>query len=126
MTPTLAVTETCRPPTWNGSWKEAPILRATASSLERAFDVFEQDGELVAAESREHVAFADAAREPLHDFTQQHVAGLVAERLVHHFEPVEIQHQAAPSSCRGATRASSLGRVGRRGTADSVCRVSES
>ena len=61
--------------------------------LERTFDVLEQDGELVAAEPSDQVAFANAAREPLHDGPQQHVAGLVAERLVHDLEPVEIEQQ---------------------------------
>ena len=91
--PTLAVTETCRPPTWNGSWKAADDAARHRLDLERTFDVLEQHGELVAAESSEQVAFANAACEPLHDRAQQHVAGLVAERLVHDLEPVEIEQQ---------------------------------
>ena len=69
------------------------MLLATVSASRRAFDVLEQHGELVAAEPGDQVALANAAREALHDRSQQHVAGLVTERLVHGLESIEIEQQ---------------------------------
>ena len=74
--------------------------------LERAAHVLEQHRELVAAEARDDVALANAAFESLHDGAQQLVAELVAERIVHHLESVEVQEQQAhllltPNRARG-------------------------
>ena len=58
-------------------------------------DVGEQQHEFVAAESRHHVAAANAVLEPLGDAAQQLVAHIVAERVVNDFHAVQIQKQNA-------------------------------
>ena len=72
-------------------------------------DLLQNDDEFVAAEPRHDVARAQGAAQPAGDFHQQHVAGVVAQRIVDHLEPVEIDEQhresplmaAAPSRSRG-------------------------
>ena len=53
----------------------------------------QQDGELVAAQPRQHVALAQAPFEAARDGDQQLVADQVAEAVVDHLEPVEIEVQ---------------------------------
>ena len=52
--------------------------------------VRQQDGELVAAEAGEHVAGRERGGCPQGDLLQQHVAHLVAERVVDVLEAVEV------------------------------------
>ena len=58
----------------------------------------ENDDEFVAAEPRHDVAGTQGAAQPVGDFHQQHVAGIVAQRIVDDLEPVEIdeQHRKLP------------------------------
>ena len=64
-----------------------------------------QDPELVAAEARDRVAVAQAADEALGDELQQHVAVLVAERVVDLLELVEVETRSASGSpVRSAAR----------------------
>ena len=50
-----------------------------------------QDRELVAAQAREHVGRAQHRLQAPRHVHQQLVAGLVAERVVHHLEAVEVE-----------------------------------
>ncbi|HVY08558.1 MAG TPA: hypothetical protein VHB18_00230 [Mycobacteriales bacterium] len=61
-----------------------------AVRLVQPVDVLEQDGELVAAEARDGVSFADQAGEPRGDLPEQPVAGMVPEAVVDDLEPVDI------------------------------------
>ena len=57
-------------------------------------DVLGDDEELVGAEPDGGVLDAGAPAQPVGDLAEQHVAGLVAERLVDRLEPVDVQvHQ---------------------------------
>ena len=53
---------------------------------------FLDDGELVAAEARQHVGFAKRGLQALADLDQQFIAGGMAERVVDGLEAVEIEH----------------------------------
>ena len=82
------------------------MLCAIGSIVERAAHVLEQHRELVAPEARNDVALTNAVLEPLHDGAEQLVAELVAERIVHRLEPVEVEEQQthlllAPDRARG-------------------------
>jgi hypothetical protein len=56
-------------------------------------DVFDEDGELVAAESGGGVAGSQVAGEALADFGEERVAGGVAQPVVDGFEVVEVDEQ---------------------------------
>ena len=58
-----------------------------------AGDVVAQDGELVAAEAGDDVGRAHGRAQPVGHRDQQAVAGGVAEAVVHHLEPVEVEEQ---------------------------------
>jgi hypothetical protein len=49
-----------------------------------------QHHELVSAEPRDHVTWADDRLEPRRDLLEQFVANRVAERVVDRLEPVEV------------------------------------
>ncbi len=69
------------------------LLGASSHRL-AAGDVADEDGELVAAEPRQHVAGAHEARQSGGDLLQQAVTVLVAERVVDLLEVVEVyQHE---------------------------------
>ena len=55
--------------------------------------LLQNDHELVAAEPRHDVARTQRAAQPAADLHQQHVAGVVAQRIVDDLEPVEIDEQ---------------------------------
>ena len=61
--------------------------------LVRGADVREDDGELVAAESRDGVLRAHHAREPRGSLLQQRVADVVAVDVVDLLEAVEVDEQ---------------------------------
>ncbi len=54
---------------------------------------FLDDGELVAAEPRQHVIGAHGGFQPLRHLAQQRIAGAVAEGIVDVLEAVEVEHQ---------------------------------
>ena len=56
-----------------------------------ALDVLEQDRELVAAQARDEVRRAQHRLQAPREVHQQLVARLVAERVVHHLEAVEVE-----------------------------------
>ena len=65
-------------------------------------NVFEEDGELVAAESRDRVAGAGRHAEPFADRLEQFVARRVSQRVVDVLEVVEVDHhdgEAAACTC---------------------------
>ena len=66
---------------------------ATLLDLAPFGSFFQNDHELVAAEPRHHVARTQRAPQPAADLHQQHVAGVVAQRIVDDLEPVEIDEQ---------------------------------
>ena len=51
----------------------------------------EQDDELVAAESGDHVAFPDGGDKPPGDSAKQLVARIVADRVIYSLEAVEVE-----------------------------------
>ena len=70
--------------------------------------LFQDDHEFVAAEPRHDVARAQRAAQPAADFHQQHVAGVMPQRIVDDLEAVEIdeQHGKLPLvALRGVDRA---------------------
>ena len=85
------------------------------------------DGELVAAEPRDHVVVAHAVAQPRRHLPQQLVAGRMAKRVVDVLEVVEIEAQhartgrfalppaAASLPCAPGTASGSAGRSARRG-----------
>ena len=68
--------------------------------------LLQDDDEFVAAEPRHDVARAQGAAQPVGDFHQQHVAGIMAERIVDDLEPVEIDEQQRKLSLVAARAAS--------------------
>src|ERR1700722_1880421 len=56
-------------------------------------EIVEEDGELVAAEAGDHVAFPQARFQPLSDRHQEGVADQMSETVVDELEPVEIEKQ---------------------------------
>ena len=70
------------------------------------------DGEFVAAETRDHVAVAQAFAEPLRHGLQQLVADRMAERVVDAFEMIEIEavHREALAAARRTRASNSLSR----------------
>ena len=84
-----------------------------------AFDIvafggfLQDDDEFVAAEPRHDVARTQRAAQPAGDFHQQHVAGIMAQRIVDDLEAVEIdeQHRKLPLvALRGVDRARAAAR----------------
>ena len=68
---------------------------------------FQDDDEFVAAEPRHDVAGTQRVAQPAADFHQQHVAGVMAQRIVDDLEAVEIdeQHRKLPLiALRGVDR----------------------
>ncbi len=63
------------------------------SDLRNIGDLLDQHDELVAAEPRHDVARAQALLQPRAHLAQQHVAGIVAQRVVDHFETIEVDEQ---------------------------------
>ena len=68
--------------------------------------LLQNDDELVAAEPRHHIARTQRATQPAADLHQQHVAGVMAQRVVDDLEPVEIDEQQGklPLVARGGHR----------------------
>ena len=54
---------------------------------------FQNDDEFVAAEPGHDVARTQRGAQPVRDFHQQHVAGIMPQRIVDDLEPVEIDEQ---------------------------------
>ena len=67
--------------------------------------IFEQHGELVGAQPREQVAFAQAGLQPLHHLDEDLVSALVPEPRVERPEPVHIDEQDPDSAALAAPRA---------------------
>ena len=65
--------------------------------------LFQDHHEFVAAEAGHDIARTQSAAQPVGHFHQQHVAGLVPERIVDHLEAVEIdeQHRELPLVAAG-------------------------
>ena len=61
--------------------------------LARLGDVLQQHAELVAADARDEVVAAHAGAQARGDHLQQRVADVVAERVVHLLEVVEVEEQ---------------------------------
>ena len=80
---------------------------ATLRGLAGVGDVGKADDELVAAEARGGVLFAQAGREPLGNGGQQLVADGVTERVVDVLEAVEIEEQHGDLAVRCGARARS-------------------
>ena len=78
-------------------------LAGDALDLGTLGGLLQNDDELVAAEPRHDVARTQRAAQPAADLHQQHVAGVVPQRIVDHLEPVEIdeQHRKLPLVARG-------------------------
>ena len=68
-------------------------LAGDAFDLVTLAGLFQDDHEFVAAEPRHHVARAQRTPQPAADFHQQHVAGVMAQRIVDDLEAVEIDEQ---------------------------------
>ena len=70
----------------------------------RAVDVGQQHDELVAAGAGDEVGVTGRVLQALGELQDQRVAGLVAERVVHELEvvQVEVQHRHAACRCRRA------------------------
>ena len=68
-------------------------LAGNALDLVPLGGLLQNDHELVAAEPRHDVARTQRAAQPAADLHQQHVAGVVAQRVVDDLEPVEIDEQ---------------------------------
>ena len=83
-------------------------MRAANASASSADAVREQDGELVAAEPGGDLVLAEAG-EPLADALQQLVAELVAERVVHLLEVVDVEQQHDRPHVAGGERRVDLG-----------------
>ena len=89
----LAVTNTVRPCTVNGSPSTSATRPAMRLGLRRGLQVGADDHELVAAGASRHVAVAEHAVEPAGEVHEELVAGGVAHRVVHELEAVEVQEQ---------------------------------
>ena len=78
-------------------------LAGNALDLGTLGGLLQNDHELVAAEPRHHVARTQRAAQPAADLHQQHVAGVMPQRVVDDLEPVEIdeQHGELPLVARG-------------------------
>ncbi len=90
--PMLALTISGRPSATNGCSRSWRIFRAASSAR---FDVRgrQQHRELVAAQSGHRVGRPQSAAQPHRHFLQHLIAGVVAERVVHFLEAVEIDQQ---------------------------------
>jgi len=89
--PMLELTYRSRPSKWNGRLEPFEDPPGHAFGLVGLRDIFEQDGELVAAEPRDGIAGPDARLEALAECHQQLIANLVAEGVVDVLEAVQIQ-----------------------------------
>src|SRR4051794_15594769 len=58
-----------------------------------AVGVWQEDGELVAAEARDHVARAQPLRDDLADVLEHLIAGVMSKRVIDGLEVVEVEHQ---------------------------------
>ena len=96
-TPMLAPTTSERPATDTGAASAASTrsAMALASAVMSATSspAGDQHGELVSAQAGHGVGRADRGPHPGGDDAQQVVAGLVAQRVVHALEPVEVDEQ---------------------------------
>ena len=75
-----------------------------------AADRTQQDAELVRAETAHGVGGARGAQQALSDLAEQEVARRVAEALVHHLEPVEVEQDQGDPSGHPAMAAAVAGR----------------
>jgi hypothetical protein len=66
----------------------------------RTKQVRHDDGELVAAESREHLRIIKLVRHPGRDRLQHAIAGSVSEQVVYFLEPIEVEAKDGQSSSR--------------------------
>ena len=89
----LAVTRHSWPRIDDGFHDDRQDLARHRGRLSRLVDLLEQHHEFVAAETRDDVRCAQALPQPCADLAQQHVAGLVAQRVVDDLEPVEVDEQ---------------------------------
>ena len=95
--PTLALTVRRRPDGRRDALGADRVEHVAGDALGRlAPAVGQQDGELVAAEARDHVALAQAAAQRVGHLADQRVAGAVPERVVDVLEVVDVeQHGGA-------------------------------
>ena len=91
--PMLPFTWRLIPPRWNGCSMADRIRAATASASIEVARCGQQHGELVTAETGDHVVLAEQFLEPVAQLDQQPVAVVVAERVVDLLELVEVHHQ---------------------------------
>jgi hypothetical protein len=116
--PMLVVTKMSRPlSTFIGS-RKSDWTRSATNRRRPAVDAVEENRELVAAQTRQHVAGAQARGELVRDGREQLIANEVAEAVVHQLEAIDVdeEHRVAvvahalrarehaPSSCMKAER----------------------
>ena len=84
-----------------------PLAQAADVGLALGADL--DDGEFVAADAGDGVGLAQQRAQPLADFLDELVAGIVAERVVDLLEAVEIEHQQGDLLARAAIAGQRLG-----------------
>ncbi len=78
---------------WNGCFKRVQELIDHGLELIVALDRVDQQHELVAADPREHVGFANVSRDPRRDLDQQRVADGMTVVVVDVLEIVEVDER---------------------------------
>ena len=91
--PTLAETNASKPSRSKGSFSVLDDALGDLLGLGDVLEVFAEHDELVAAEPGDGVSDAHDGADAFRRLAKQHVAGLVAEAVVHHLEVVEIEEQ---------------------------------
>ena len=86
-----------------------PLAQAADVGLALRADL--DDGEFVAADAGDGVGLAQQRAQPLADFLDELVAGIVAERVVDLLEAVEIEHQQGDLLARAAIAGQRLGQA---------------
>ena len=92
--------------------RDDPLAQAADVGLALGADL--DDGEFVAADAGDRVGLAQQRAQPLADFLDELVAGIVAERVVDLLEAVEIEHQQRHLLARAAIAGQRLARGGPR------------
>ena len=106
--PMLMPISTLSPRTTNGSAKARWIFQTTVAAPATIGSGGQEHAELVAAEPRDRIGVAQAGDEALAHELQQHVAVVMAERVVHALEPVEVEHHQRERLAAARRRADRL------------------
>ena len=118
LTPSEADVKNSTPPRSNGSWRprapgghglgdEQSGFRA-GHRADPSLEVGEQQEELVATLARDQVRFAGAPAETFRELLQELVPGVVAERVVHELEVVEVEVEHSHAEVMAARARSRL------------------